>query len=298
MLDDVWNEDGDKWEKLKASLKHGGNGCAVLTTTRKQGVAKLMGTVEAHDIALLDDELIKKIIEIKAFGSQENRPTKLPVALIDGVVRRCAGSPLAANALGSVLRGKASPREWKAVISKSIAHNKEDKILPILKLSYDDLPSHMKQCFAFCAVFPKDTEIDMEFLIQLWMANGFVPKEKDIHLETTGKHIFEELVSRSFFQDVKQVKGDREDDDVYWYCPRTTCKIHDLMHDVALSAMENEVATITDEKPKQSEFLQNTCRHLFFSCDEPEALLNDSLKIRSPAIQTLLCHRRIESSLI
>ena len=124
MLDDVWNEDGDKWEKLKVSLKHGGNGCAVLTTTRKQGVAKLMGTVEAHDIALLDDELIKKIIETKAFGSQENRPTKLPVALIDGVVRRCAGSPLAANALGSVLRGKASPREWKAVISKSIAHNK------------------------------------------------------------------------------------------------------------------------------------------------------------------------------
>ena len=219
------------------------------------------------------------------------------LALVDDVVKRCAGSPLAANALGSVLRGKASPREWKAVISKSIAHNKEDKILPILKLSYDDLPSHMKQCFAFCAVFPKDFDIDMELLIQLWMANGFVPKEKDIHLETTGKHIFEELVSRSSFQDVKQVKGDREDDDVYWYCPRTTCKIHDLMHDVALSAMENEVATITYEKPKQCEFLQNTCRHLFFSCDEPEALLNDSLKIRSPAIQTLLCHRRIESSL-
>ena len=96
---------------------------------------------------------------------------------------------------------------------------------------------------------------------------------------------------------MKQVKGDIKDDNVYWYCPKTTCKIHDLMHDVALSAMENEVATITYEKPKQCEFLQNTCRHLFFSCDEPEALLNDSLKIRSPAIQTLVCRRRINSSL-
>ena len=175
-----------------------------------------------------------------------------------------------------------------------------DKILPILKLSYDDLPSHMKQCFSFCAVFPKDHEIDMEFLIHLWMANGFVPKEKDIRLETNGKHIFDELVSRSFFQDVKQVKTDdkKEDDGVYWFCPRTTCKIHDLMHDVALSAMESEVATITDEnKPQQSEFLQNTCRHFFLSCRKPEGIMNHSLKTRSPAIQTLVCRRRINSSL-
>lgn len=126
-------------------------------------------------------------------------------------------------------------------------------------------------------------------LIQLWIANGFIQHEKDVHPETTGKDIFKELVSRSFFQDVKQVKGDRQYSVVYWYCSRTTCKIHDLMHDVALSAMENEVATITDKKPKQSEFLQNTCRHFFLSCDEPEGILNDSLKIRSPAIQTLLC---------
>ena len=188
--------------------------------------------------------------------------------------------------------------EWRAILSKSTICEDETGILPILKLSYNGLPSHMRQCFAFCAIFPKDYDIDVEKLIQLWMANGFFPEQHGVRPEITGKQIFIDLVSRSFFQDVKQVKGDREDDDVYWYCPRTTCKIHDLMHDVALSAMENEVATITDEnKPKHSEFLQNTCLHIALSCDEPEALLNDSLKIRSPAIQTLLCHRRIESSL-
>ncbi|KAF8660553.1 hypothetical protein HU200_057576 [Digitaria exilis] len=252
-----------------------------------------MGTVEAHDIARLDDKFIKEIIVAKSFTQERNREL---LDLVDNIVERCAGSPLAANALGSVLRGKTSPEEWKAALSKSIAHNKEDQILPILKLSYDDLPSHMKQCFAFCAVFPKDHEIDVEELVQLCIANSFVPEQKDVRLETTGKRIFNELVSRSFFQDVKQVKGEIDDQNLYWYCSRTTCKIHDLLHDVALSAMECEVATIT-EKPKQSEFIQNTSRHLLLSYDEPEAVLNNSLEIKSPAMQTLLCHSYIFGSL-
>ncbi|TKW29777.1 hypothetical protein SEVIR_3G417850v4 [Setaria viridis] len=295
VLDDVWNKDDNKWHKLNACLKHGDVGSAILTTTRDKKIAQLMGTVKGHDIARLDNKFIKEIIEAKAFISQERKPADL-AGLVDDVVERCAGSPLAAKALGSVLCGKTT-EEWKAVLSKSIAHNKDDQILPILKLSYDDLPSHMKQCFAFCAVFPKNHKIDVEILIQLWMANDFIPEQKDVRHETIGKQIFSELVSRSFFEDVKQVKGDTRYDSVYWYFSTSTCKIHDLMHDVALSVMGKEVATIT-EKPKQSdEFLQNTCRHILLSCRKPQAVLNDSLNIRSPAMQTLLCGEDIEISL-
>uniref|UniRef100_A0ACD6AJ32 Uncharacterized protein n=1 Tax=Avena sativa TaxID=4498 RepID=A0ACD6AJ32_AVESA len=210
--------------------------------------------------------------------------------MVGEIVKRCCGSPLAATALGSVLRTKTSLDEWKAISSRSSICTEEIGILPILKLSYNDLPSYMKQCFAFCAVFPKDYKIDVEKLIQLWIANAFIPKHNEDSLETTGRHTFNELASRSFFLDIEEDKDSRK------YYSRKTCKIHDLMHDIAMSVMENECVVAT-EKPSQPEWLPDTTRHLFLSCGKPEAILNDSMEKRSPSIQTLLCDRYVETSL-
>ncbi|XP_037463391.1 putative disease resistance protein RGA1 [Triticum dicoccoides] len=224
-----------------------------------------------------------EIIETMSFSclkKGEERPAVL-MNMVDEIVERCAGSPLAAMALGSVLRNKTNEEEWKDVSSRSNICTVESGILPILKLSYNDLPPQMKQCFAFCAIFPKDYEINVDKLIQLWIAHGFIIQEKQVHLENIGKQIFNELVSRSFFQDVKQVEttiGEIEQDGACYVS--TTCKIHDLMHDVALSVMEKECALATEdpgkiryvvltEEPSQSEWLPDTARHLFLSCREP-----------------------------
>jgi hypothetical protein len=127
-------------------------------------------------------------------------------------------------------------------------------------------------------------------LIQLWIANGFIPEHKEDSLETTGKHIFNELASRSFFLDIEESKD-------YWgLYSRTICKIHDMMHDIAMFVMEEECVA-ANSKPSETNWLPDSVRHLFLSCEETEGILNDSMKKRSPAIQTLLCNMYMKTPL-
>ncbi|XBI42006.1 hypothetical protein VPH35_126399 [Triticum aestivum] len=306
VLDDVWKREFDKgevdkWEQLKARLQHGGVGSVVLTTTRHERVAKIMHCTEVYNLTALEDRFLKEIIETRAFSyfpNEEERPVGL-VNMVDEIVKRCVGSPLAATTLGSVLCTKTSVEEWKAVSSRSNICTEESGILPILTLSYNDQPTDMKQCFAFCAIFPKGYMIDVDKLIQLWIAHGFLIQEDNVRLETTGKRIFKDLACRSFFQDVKKVQAG--------LCySMSICKIHDLMHDVALSVMGKECALATwelgkiehaaTEESSQCEWLTNDARHLFLLCNEPERKLNISLEGSSPSIQTLLCLRVMKSA--
>uniref|UniRef100_K4A3E6 Uncharacterized protein n=1 Tax=Setaria italica TaxID=4555 RepID=K4A3E6_SETIT len=306
VLDDVWNRDEpSKWERLKSYLQHGGSGSSVLTTTRDEAVAKLMmGTTEgAYKLGSLDEESLGKIIKARAFGSKQEKewPGEL-VNMVGEVAKRCAGSPLAATALGSFLGTKTRKQEWEDVLNGSTICDEENGILPVLKLSYNCLPSYMRQCFAFCAMFPKDYEIDVQMLIHLWMANGFIPEQSKVCPETFGERIFIELKSRSFFQDLKNVPFDKNKYSIYGegdkhrYSSRITCKIHDLMHDVAQSAMGEECAAIATH-PSEREDVLRSARHLYLSIRRPETLLNASQEKGSPAFQTLISDGYVEGDL-
>ncbi|KAK8626953.1 hypothetical protein V6N13_134582 [Hibiscus sabdariffa] len=61
VLDDVWNESRDKWDRLTQALQSGGRGSAVIVTTRHEKVAHMMATVPFHRLGyhvMEKDELI------------------------------------------------------------------------------------------------------------------------------------------------------------------------------------------------------------------------------------------------
>ncbi|CDP21490.1 unnamed protein product, partial [Coffea canephora] len=69
----------------------------------------------------------------------------------------------------------------------------------------NELPPELKRCFSYCAVFPKDFEINVEELIRLWIAQGYVrPNRRGERLELVGLEYFNNLAMRSFFQELQE----------------------------------------------------------------------------------------------
>uniref|UniRef100_A0A8R7RFQ2 Disease resistance protein RGA3 n=1 Tax=Triticum urartu TaxID=4572 RepID=A0A8R7RFQ2_TRIUA len=261
VLDDVWNEDKRIWEdELKSLLcSVGGPGSVIVVTCRNKQVASIMSTVKPHELVFLCEEDSWELFSNKAFGNGIEEQADL-VTIGRRIVDKCGGLPLALKAMGGLLSSKQKVQEWKAIEQSSIGDNVGGKyeVMPILKLSYKHLSSEMKQCFAFCAVFPKDYEMQKDRLIQLWMANGFIQEDGTTDLKQKGELIFDEFVWRSYLQDKKVVLKSIVYASVTEY-ETVVCKMHDLMHDLA-KEVTDECESI-DELTQQKALLK-AARHM------------------------------------
>ncbi|AES72097.1 putative P-loop containing nucleoside triphosphate hydrolase, leucine-rich repeat domain, L [Medicago truncatula] len=267
VLDDVWNQEQVKWEKLKHFLKSGNTtkGASILVTTRLEIVASIMGTHPAHHLVGLYDDDIWSLFKQHAFGPDGEEHAEL-VAIGKEIVRKCVGSPLAAKVLGSLLRFKSEEHQWFSVKESELWNLSEDNpIMSALRLSYFNLKLSLRPCFNFCAVFPKDFEMVKENLIQLWMANGLVTSRGNLQMEHVGNEVWNELYQRSFFQEVKSD-----------FVGNITFKMHDLIHDLAQSVMGEEC--VASEASCMTN-LSTRAHHI--SCFPSKVNLNPLKKIES-----------------
>ncbi|KAL7617811.1 hypothetical protein Lser_V15G03612 [Lactuca serriola] len=202
VLDDVWNEDDSKWELLQSPLLVGAPGSRVIVTTRSTRVASVMDSQETYPLDVLSNEDALLLFAQHALGEKnfDKHPTlKL---LGEGIVKKCGRLPLALKTLGRVLKGNRNDDEWERLLKSEIWDIKDGSdILPALRLSYYHLPPHLKQFFAYCSLIPKDVEFDKNEVVLLWMALGVLSESKGNNsMERLGHEYFEELESRSFFQ--------------------------------------------------------------------------------------------------
>ncbi|XP_074264699.1 disease resistance protein RGA2-like [Silene latifolia] len=254
VLDDVWNEKPEEWLKLKALLMVGIEGSKILVTTRSRTVANIMGNVPTYDLEGLSEKKAWTLFEKMAFEPGEAQTKPQLVKLGEEIVKKCVAVPLALRSLGTLLRGK-EERRWISIAGASFANwpDKQNNIMDILKLSYHHLLSPLKNCFAYCALFPKGYIFETEMMIDLWMAEGFViPSIETECLEEIGHEYLMLLLQGCFFQDITRNEWGNI----------SSFKMHDLMHDLAL-----EVAgTVTQSEGAklQNGDLSVRIRHLSF----------------------------------
>ncbi|XP_057441685.1 putative disease resistance protein RGA1 [Lotus japonicus] len=181
VLDDVWSKTEemefgltqDKWNKLKCVLSCASKGASILVSTRDMKVAAIMGTCQAHHLCGLSEDECWMLFKQYAFGTEKEERAEL-VPIGKEIVKKCRGSPLAAQALGGLLFSRSEKKEWLEVMESGLWNL-------------------------------EDTEIMKEDLIHLWMANGFISSRANLEVEDVGNMIWNELYQKSFFQDMRLV---------------------------------------------------------------------------------------------
>ncbi|KAF3339445.1 putative disease resistance protein RGA3 [Carex littledalei] len=249
VLDDVWNDkEREKWNKVMAVLKFGGEGSKILLTTRMESVADTVANVVGETKMSLNLNGLEErdnvlLFEQYAFaGFDPNEYARLR-SIGNKIASKVRGIPLAVKAVGGMLNNKLEAEYWNRVLEDGALNwDKEtDGIMAAIRLSYEHLPPDLKPCFRYCSIFPQDHEFDRGQLVDVWISIGLIP-EGEKSQEELASDFFETLVRKSFFE------------------PKASkYSMHNLLHELARILSKNECLRVVSNDPIQ---IPQSIRHL------------------------------------
>ncbi|KAJ4783709.1 Disease resistance protein (CC-NBS-LRR class) family [Rhynchospora pubera] len=248
VLDDLFEKIECQWDAIHTTLSHGAPGSVVLITTQNQAFANRVATFGHITLNPLKPEIFWKLFKHFAFGDVVIAKDKKNSLKLIGKQIACKlhGLPLAAKIIGKLLRRNIDEHEWRRISRSEWWEIPEGKsqILPSIGVGYQHLDLCLRQCFAFCSVFPRNSLIEKDRLVQMWIAQNFIPFDiNGARPEDVGRQWFHQLVELSFFQAAGDYKG---------------YVIPNLMHDLAVIVSSDECFYLTD----QSQKIPQSVRHL------------------------------------
>jgi len=289
VLDDVWNERREEWEAVLTPLRYGAPGSRILVTTRSEKVASNMRS-KVHRLKQLREDECWNVFENHALKDGDLVLSDELMNIGRRIVEKCKGLPLALKTIGCLLRTQSSISYWKNILESEIwdLPKEDSEIIPALFLSYRYLPSHLKRCFAYCAVFPKDYEFEKEELILMWMAQNFLRSPQQIrHPEEVGEEYFNDLLSRSFFQhasnDLLSRSFFQHASRSFFQGARRRFIMHDLLNDLAKHVCADLCFRLKFDKGR---CIPKTTRHFSFEFRDVRSFdgfgsLTDAKRLRS-----------------
>ncbi|CAL5381808.1 unnamed protein product [Camellia sinensis] len=279
VLDDVWDKKYNDWNILKGPFNDGVSRSKIIVTTRDKNVASIMGTVQNHLLQHLSDDDCWSVFEQHAFGNRSMDANPNLVFIGRKIVGKCKGLPLAARTLGGLLWCKERDDEWEIILNSKIWDLTEqgNEIPPALRLSYYHLPSHLKRCFAYCSILPKDYEFEEEELVFLWMAEGLLQQQNGKkRMEDLGVEYFRELQSMSFFQPSSGGESSK-------------FVMHDLINDLAQSVAGYTCFRLEDKLKDQEQCRKlKSARHSSYMQSEFDAIKKFETFYEAENVRTFL----------
>jgi Leucine-rich repeat (LRR) protein len=256
VLDDVCGDVCSMLVDFLPFFNKGAYGSVILITTQENSVANLLGTVSPIILNPLEWNYFLPLLEYYAFRNANITSEKKEAlkAICEDIGRQLHGLPLAAKTVGILLRSSIDAEKWRLIRDNCWWETGNNNIFTFLAINYQHLDAKLKQCFAFCSIFPRNYIIERDRIIQMWIANNFIQptSSHESRLEDIGKMWFDELVNKSFFLSIP------------W---QHRYIMHSAIRGLAIAVSSNEIF-VSDGDPNpcpQGCFLlnehQNPCSH-------------------------------------
>ncbi|XVF18905.1 hypothetical protein REPUB_Repub11eG0063800 [Reevesia pubescens] len=221
ILDDVW----DKFSLEEVGIPEPSNGSKLVVTTRSLEVCRYFECQPVRMLTLTKQDALNLFLEKvgrDVLGHEKLLPT------VESVAEQCSGLPLAIVTVASSMKGVRNIHEWRNALNelkrRAKSVNKlDEKVLQPLQFSYDRLEDEtVKQCFLCCALYPEDSEISRNELIELWIDEGLVEELDSMQKEIDKRQtILNKLINNCLLENIVTSSG-------------SFVKLHDLVRDMAL----------------------------------------------------------------
>uniref|UniRef100_A0ACD5TLJ1 Uncharacterized protein n=1 Tax=Avena sativa TaxID=4498 RepID=A0ACD5TLJ1_AVESA len=295
MMDDMWKfKNEDDWKRLMLPLKKSQkNGNVIMVTTRLPELAQLVKTTD-HSIELggLEPGEFRKLFLSFVFDRDEQDRTEHRLLLETGdkIMEKLKGSPLAAKTVGRLLKRRLDLNHWDYVLESKEweTQNNDHDIMPALKLSYDYLPFHLKQCFSCCALYPEDYMFTSKELIHFWVGMDILHSgSRNKTVEDIGQTNLNDLVTQGFFRK-DETNG------------RQRYIIHDLLHNLALNVASHDCLSLRRSNVMSVQILPSV-HHMSIIIDnagDSDGVTQENFKSELIKLKTRLKIEKLQTLLI
>jgi hypothetical protein len=257
VMDDIWSP--GVWDQVHRAFPENRKGSRILITSRIKAVAlHASRTSDPYLLPLLNQDESWNLLSKKVFG-RGGCPPELETPGRQ-MAECCRGLPLSIVELADILAEKEkSLMNWSRSVGKVNRHLKDCK--DIIALSYTHLSRYLKLCFLYLGVYPKDYEIPVRQLIQLWIAEGFIPQADGGEMEDNAEDDYlENFIDQNLIQVVSRRTDGR----------KKTCLVPDLLRDICISLCKEEKFLEVFEDTNLS--FPNQSRRLSLQVETPECI--------------------------